>query len=194
MVCALGSIASVIFWKILTKSILYSRRVLTFFFLHHLVYPIFLHRRWLWPSLTRWRVSVSILFWAGNLICSFVDFHDGSDISSRTSLLSIFNIVPLVGLPNFSQASDLLDLQVPGFRAAHGTIGLVVLVQAIIHIVTQLQHTSLDLHNNLHFWGVVVRLRPLLLCGTTETNVYRQQCRSARSLFWRFSARFITNL
>ena len=151
--------ATVVTWRLGTAFIYHVRQQVLFSLLHHLCYPIFLHRRWFWSSLTRWRVLWTVLYWTGNLICGLVDFHDGTKITNRTGVLAVLNLVPLVGFPNFAQISDYLGVQVLGFQAAHSAIGIVVLMQAITHIATQMQHSTLDLQNHAHFWGLLVRLR-----------------------------------
>ena len=135
----------------------YFRRRLLYLFLRYLLYPVFLKRTWFSPPITRWTMMTTLLYWLGTLACNLIGVQDLSSAVTRTGLISVFNLVPLISFQRIALAADLFGLSLRSFQYMHVSLALMVLVQGLVHVTLQVQESGFDMKNGVQFWGLLVR-------------------------------------
>ena len=124
-----------------------------FYILKYLVYPIFIRRTRLSAPFSRWRAVLTVAYWVGTAACNFIGVKTSAQAGSRAGSLATLHLVPLLLTSRVSFAADLLGVSLQIIISLHTSIGLMALVQSVVHAAFFLLTTPLILRKDFIFTG-----------------------------------------
>ena len=130
-----------------------------FYVLKYIVYPVFLKRRSLVGPIGRWHILLMFLYWVGTAACNILGVASLPEAGLRAGSISVFHLIPLLLSDRLSLAADLLGLTPQSIRKCHTSVGLMAIVQGIIHVVIIFRNKSINFQEEpSHLYGLVVCL------------------------------------
>lgn len=152
-----GAFVLLVFYRISAILFLWIQDRTLFLILKHLIYPFLFKRSRFFNPQTRWRVSLTLLYWLGTAACNVVEVRSLPEASSRAGTLSTIHLIPLLFSDRLSFAADLLGLRLHSYLNLHGAMGFMTFVQDVIHILLFLLRNPLRTRESVQFYGLLVR-------------------------------------
>ena len=131
-----------------------------FYVLKYVIYPVFLKRRSLLGPVGRWHILLIFFYTAGTAVCNVLGVVSLPEAGIRAGSISIFHLIPLLLSDRLALAADLLGLRTQSLRKCHTSIGLMAIVQAIIHVVIHLSNNPISFREQSPLYGFIVCLFP----------------------------------
>ena len=127
-----------------------------FYILKYLIYPIFIRRTRLSGPFSRWRAILTIAYWIGTAACNLIGVKTIAQVGKRAGSLATLHLVPLLFASRASFAADLLGVSLQTFLSFHTTIGLMALVQSVVHTAIFFAHHTISFKEKIQFYGLLV--------------------------------------
>lgn len=141
-----------------------SRRVHRFlqdsvliFLFRHVVYPLCINRHTLVGPWSRGVVLLQAFYWAATLFCSCFQIQSLPEAATRTGILSLINLVPLYLGFQLSFVADILGVSLRLWRHLHGTLGVIAVVLALVHVSISLATDRGILQGRKGLYTILVR-------------------------------------
>ena len=128
----------------------------SFSFFRHLSYPKEIGRMTLRGDVTRLQLLVLVMFVSSNIVCMALKVKSLTQLSSRTALLSLVNLIPLFAGSRLSLAADTLGVSLRTQNRMHTLLGLVSGLQALIHSGISIADRSFTTWNEFTISGFTV--------------------------------------
>ena len=128
-----------------------------FFVFKYLLYPMLIRRSRFFSPLSRWRAILLLLYSLGTAICNTVGAKSILQVGKRAGTLAILHFIPLLFSDRMGFAADLLGISLRTYVRLHASVGIMALIQSLIHIVIVVSHHSINLKDSFHFHGFLVR-------------------------------------
>jgi hypothetical protein len=128
----------------------------SFFLLKHLFYAKGIGRGAWWSSVSRFQMLAVVIYVVANAICMAWGYKSVAQFSSRAAFLSITNLVPLFAGSQLSLAADALGISLRTQIRMHTWMGLMSSVQAVLHAVLSVIHSSIDRWDEFTISGITV--------------------------------------
>lgn len=132
-------------------------------FSRHVALPFLLRRRKLLGPITRLRAILILTQFAATVSCNIVGVHNLVEARRRSGSLATLHIALLCVFPHASFGAALLYVPLSTYHQIHTSIGIMAVVQSLLHIVLALQGTSFNLSLRLFQSGLSVSTQNLLL-------------------------------
>ncbi|KAI9736728.1 MAG: hypothetical protein M1834_000932 [Cirrosporium novae-zelandiae] len=111
---------------------------------------------------------LQFLYWGANVACNVIGVHTVAQAGSRAGTLATINLVPLFIASNFSVAADLLGISLRGYTWIHNSVGVVVFLQGLVHVLISVIGTSLSLNVPFQLYGfLTVDKHPFMITWWT---------------------------
>lgn len=127
-----------------------------FYVFKYLIYPLFFRRRWFLDPITRWRFTLTFVYWLGTALCNVIGVKTWSQASNRAGVLSVLHLIPLLFSGRLSFAADLLGLSLKSYVRFHGVLGYMAFWQGLAHVLLQITHNVFRIRDSLQFYGLLV--------------------------------------
>ena len=128
-----------------------------FYVLKYLIYPVFIRHNRLFSSFSRWHTLLLLSYWIGTAACNLVGASTVLQIGERAGTLATLHLIPLLFSSRGSFAADLLGISLHTYTRLHKCIGIMALLQSLIHTAIFIIHSGLNLKDGGHFNGFLVR-------------------------------------
>lgn len=115
----------------------YSRPTAEWVARHALLPKIFRGRHFFNP--TRIELLFHLAHWVLTIIYNTYDVHNLSQAATRASQLAVIHVIPLLATHQLSFVSDNLGLPLNGILKIHASLGLMALIQGILHSLIEIQ-------------------------------------------------------
>jgi hypothetical protein len=122
----------------------------------HLVLPYLLPRWYLLGPVTRLQGLLHCIHIAGTLTCNIFRVSSLSMARSRAGSLAVFHLMPLALAPRLSMGARLFGLSLGAYHYVHYSIGLMAILQSILHVILAVRTISFDLNNRHQRNGLIV--------------------------------------
>lgn len=130
--------------------------------------------------ISRWHALLLFMYWSGTAICNVVGVDTMTQASSRAGSLATLHLIPLLFTNRLSFAADLLGLSLQTYLSLYTSMGLMALVQSLIHTVIFFTHNPINLREDLQLYGFIVRSRISQRAFNIFTNCERALLLSPR--------------
>lgn len=130
-----------------------------FYVLKYVVYPVFLRRRSLIGPIGRWHGLLIFLYWASTAVYNVLGVVSLPEAGIRAGSISVFHLIPLLLSDRLGLAADLLGLTSQSIQKCHTSVGLMAIVQGIIHVVIIFRYKTISFQEPSHLFGLMVCLR-----------------------------------
>lgn len=127
-----------------------------FYIFKYLIYPLLIRRSRFFSPLSRWHAILLLTYWSGTAVCNVVGVSTISQVGSRAGALATFHLIPLLFTGRASFAADLLGMSLQTYIRLHTSIGLMAVLQSLIHTSIFLSHHAINFKEGLHFYGFLV--------------------------------------
>ncbi len=131
-----------------------------FYIFKYLIYPNLVRRSRLSSPCSRWHALLLFIYWSGTVACNIVGVNTINQAGSRAGSLATLHLIPLLFTNRLSLAADSLGLSLHTYLSLHTSVGLMALVQSLIHTVLFFSHNPINLRENLQLYGFIVHLPP----------------------------------
>lgn len=125
-----GAFILLLLYRLTFRVLRFSYSRTSFFFLKHVIYPYL----WRYGKITRIRSLFTIIYLIINMLFASIPVSSKADISKRTGLLSIVNMVPLFAGYN-TVLTDYLDMSVKTQHQLHLCMGAVTFCHGAVHAI-----------------------------------------------------------
>lgn len=122
----------------------------------HVVYPILLKRTRLFPPVTRLFVLLNLLYWAGTLVYNFFHISSLATAGQRAGILAVINFALTIMFWSLTTAASLLGFAPRSAHVVHGSLGIMALLQAVVHVAVQLQLFPFSTSDTTQLSGLLV--------------------------------------
>jgi len=99
------------------------------------IYPNFVRPSRLSSPLSRWHALLLFIYWSGTVACNIVGVNTINQAGSRAGSLATLHLIPLLFTNRLSFAADSLGLSLHTYLNLYTSVGLMALVQSLIHTV-----------------------------------------------------------
>jgi len=123
--------------------------------LKRLLYPFILRRRRLFGPLTRLEALVHLLHWGATVACNVIGVSTTTQAGSRAGSLAIIHLIPLFFGSRLSFAADLLGITLRTYVHMHGSIGVMEILQTLVHVVLVIKSSAFDLQVAMQRYGFI---------------------------------------
>ena len=130
---SLGILIFVLFIYALSFSVF----IITRFFLGSL-----LHSYYFCFTIPARQVLLLIFFLGGNIFCTLYQTKSFKDISTRACSLAAINLIPLYLGGKINRLTNFLGLNYNTYTRAHSWLGIIVLVQVLIHSISSFKESQ----------------------------------------------------
>lgn len=127
-----------------------------FFIFKYLIYPVVYHRRRFLNPITRWQFLLTLFYWIATATCNVFGIKSISEAGKRAATISIVHFIPLLLTDQLSFGADLLGLSLKTYSKIHGSLGLMAIIQSLIHILTYVTRNTFQIKDSFHFYGLLV--------------------------------------
>jgi hypothetical protein len=146
---------------------------------HYLLNPciIYLFGR-LWGPVERFRATLHLLHFGCTLACNIVGINSFTAAQSRAGSLALLHLIPLLITPHLNMAASIFGLSLPAYRHVHQAIGLIAVLQNIIHIVVAVPYnTTFHITGGLQYGLMAISFSPpsspiILTCRRLSSLYY----------------------
>lgn len=147
----------------------FLRPTCTLFVLKHLVYPILIRHLRCSEPVSRYHFLLQFVYFVGTAVCNVVGVQNAAQASSCAAALSLINLVPLFLAGHQSFGAHLLGLSIETYRRMHRSIGFMVFLQGLIHVVVIVRSKGISVQDTPQLFGLLVRhcCSYQLPCGLT---------------------------
>lgn len=129
----------------------------------HVALPFLLRRRRFWGPITRLRAILILTQLATTVSCNIVGVHNLIEARQRSGSLATLHIALLCVFPHAGFGAALLYVSLSTYHQIHASIGIMAVVQSLLHILLALQGTSFNLSLRLFQSGLSVSTQNSLL-------------------------------
>lgn len=141
------------------KSLLYPSGRVHNFISKHILLPHLFRRRRLWEPMTRLWAILHVIHFAGTIACNIIGVHDLTAARSRAGSLATLHIASLAIFPRLSFGAAFLNMSLPIHRQLHVSLGIMGVLQSLLHVILALQVTLFDLKVAFQRYGFAVSSR-----------------------------------
>jgi hypothetical protein len=141
---------------IVLRFILHPTGPIQAYFSRHVALHFLIRRRRLWGPLTRLRAILIFTQLAATAPCNIVGVHNVIEARQRSGSLAVIHIALLCVFPHASFGAALLYVSLSTYHQIHISIGIMAIVQSLLHILLALQATSFDISLRLFQSGLTV--------------------------------------
>lgn len=162
----LTQVYSIIFGGIFILPVLYHTIANLFHILHthmiqfvlrHIMYPVILRRHRLLGPWTRCYLICQLLYWSVTLSCTSIGVRTWAQAGSRAGTLAVVQLVPLFFGGHLGFAADLIGIPLLTYRQLHGSIGTMVFVLSLFHVlINLLDNKRFSFQDDIQLYGFVV--------------------------------------
>lgn len=141
------------------KFLLYPSGRFHNFISKHILLPHLFRRRRLWEPMTRLWAILHVIHFAGTIACNIIGVHDLTAARSRAGSLATLHMATLAVFPRLSFGAAFLNVSLQTHRRLHVSVGIMGVLQSLLHVILALQVTSFDLGVALQRFGFTVSSR-----------------------------------
>jgi len=139
-----------------------------FYIFKYLIYPNIIRRSRLSSPFSRWHALLLFIYRSGTVACNIVGVNTINQAGSRAGSLTTLHLIPLLFTNRLSFAADSLGLSLHNYLSLHTLVGLMALVQSLIHTVIFFGHNPMNLRENF------ASLIPLSLFRTSLFELFQK--------------------
>lgn len=121
-------------------SVLYTHS--HYYLLTHLIYARLCGRISRLRTVFRYNFLLQSVYFCGTLVCNLVGVHNLPQAGFRAARVAVVNLVPLFFSGSHSFGAHLLGISLRTYQSIHSTVGLMVVIQGVVHAVISLKSTS----------------------------------------------------
>jgi hypothetical protein len=137
------------------------------FIFKHLLYPHLYRRLLLVGTGTRFEILAGVLYLAANIVC--ITIPSSVDIGTRSAIMSLINIIPLLCGPRLILMAELLGISRRAHVGYHKWFGMTAIAQVILHSIISALNVQPFQWSSTNIYGVMVGfVTPYLMAN--ETN------------------------
>ena len=138
-------------------------------FLRYLVYSRLNHRLSGLKTLSPLQLLICLAYVTGNVVCNLVDVHSLQDEATRAAHLSLINMWPLFLSGGREFGARILGISQKTYGVVHCMAGLLVTIQASIHVAIKCQLVPFTTEDENQYYGLLVsELFPYLVFTLTR--------------------------
>jgi hypothetical protein len=100
-----------------------------------------------------------ILYVAGTSVCNIFGVESLSGAGVRAAHLSLINLIPMYLSGGHEFGAFLLGVRLETYGTIHRTVGAMVVLQALIHVVIMVKTKAITASEGSHFYEILVCLR-----------------------------------
>lgn len=119
------------------------------FLSRYILLPFLLRRRRLWGPMTRLRGSLHAMQLAATIACNVIAMQDLNQARDRAGSLATLHIALLAVFPQVSVGAVFLNVSLRTYRQLNASLGVMAVLQGLLHVILALQVTSFDLNVTL---------------------------------------------
>lgn len=155
-------VVMLLLYRALSRLIRLLEAICTFCLLKYLVYPVLSHRTPYMRRMTRIYSLAALLYVAVNILCMTLYSESANQIGIRAGIMSTANLILLLPGP-LSRVADCLGVSLRTQTQIHGCIGILVLLQGLVHTAIPLASRQTFRLNTPGLFGSIVGLIPTIL-------------------------------
>jgi len=129
-----------------------------FYVFKYLIYPVFIKRTRLSTPFSRWHALLMALYWSGTAACNIVGVSTMVQAGNRAGALAALHLIPLLFTNRPSFAADLFGISIQTYLRLHSSVGIMALLQALVHTVIFCSRNVFQINDTLEFNGFMVYL------------------------------------
>jgi hypothetical protein len=111
---------------------------------------------------TRFDVLLVVLFLVGNAVCLSIEVKDVTNLTKRSGLLCIINLVPLALGEHMNLVASFCGVRLRAYASMHEWLGRVVMAEGLIHSVAAISSQHLNLQSTFAIAELMVSYLLLL--------------------------------
>lgn len=127
-----------------------------FLFRRYLMLPYLIKRRRLWGPLTRCQALLYCIYSAGTIAANVTKAPTLEVARARAGSLAVLHISLLCTVPSLSLGASFFRLSLPTYRRLHRNIGLMTVLQSVLHVLLSIQIRQMNLHQSNQRYGLIV--------------------------------------
>jgi len=104
-------------------------------------------------------VKLLMVYWLGTAACNIVGVSTTAQVG-RAGALATLHLIPLLFTDRKTFVADLLGISLQAYIRLHTSVGLMALLQTLIHTSIFLSRHTINLKEQLQFYGFLVRKPP----------------------------------
>lgn len=138
-----GSIfLSIVFYCMFHYISLWIQNQTIFYIFKYLIYPTIFHHWQFFSPITHWQILLTVFYWATTTTCNIIEVKSISEAGKRAATISITHFIPLLLTDYLSFGANLLRLSLKTYSKLHVFLGLMAIIQSLIHILTYITHNT----------------------------------------------------
>ena len=153
---------SIVFYRMFHYISLWIQNQTIFYIFKYLIYPTVYRRRRFLSPITRLRFLLTLFYWIATAACNIIGVKSISEAGKRAATISIIHFVPLLLTDHSSFGANLLGLSLKNYSKLHGSLGLMAIIQSLIHVLTYITRNTFQIQDSLHFFGFLVQISFIL--------------------------------
>jgi hypothetical protein len=121
---------------------------------------------------TLFDVGLIVAFVVGNVICLALEVKDVASLVKRSGVICTINLVPLALGEHMNMFASWCGLSLGAYARIHEWLGIVAIVEALVHTAAGAASQKLDLHTNSGIATLAVSRLGLLTCERQLTRCF----------------------
>ncbi|KKZ67222.1 hypothetical protein EMCG_07088 [[Emmonsia] crescens] len=126
-------------------------------------------------TLPRYYLPVQVLYIGGTAVCNFLGVHTVTQAGSRAAQLAMSNLVPALYSSSHGFGSQLFGISLRSYESIHRTVGLMVLIQSLVHAVITIHASESSLTEGLRLHGLLGAIMLFILVALPLIRKYQYE-------------------
>ena len=127
-----------------------------FYIFKYLIYPTLIRRSRFFDPLSPLHAIMISVYWLGTAACNVVGARTITQVGKRAGALATLHLIPLFFANRMSLVADLLGISLQTYLRLHKSIGIMALLQSLIHTSIYLSQHTVNLKDHMQFYGFLV--------------------------------------
>lgn len=128
------------------------------FILNHIIYARSNYHFLGLGSISRSRLTLTILYYVGTGICNYIGVHTIEDAGKRAARLSLVNLIPMFLGGGYEFGARLLAISLRSYGFLHRLFASVAFLEASLHVIILAQARTITLEHESQIYGVLVSI------------------------------------